>query len=186
MACMATTTHDPASSCMEGAFSPASYQALADTLTALVRRFTRNALQADEVVHDAISKAWQDGVAEQELAPWVMTVARNLIFTMYRDEVRRQRLRPLRNPGIAFTSTVEFELGLEEVRRLLSEADRLVFAMVLAGYATHEIALERGISDRGVCKAKLRIRVVCASCGILPGEFRFEALGSDGDGEREP
>jgi len=154
----------------------------------IVRRFARNSLQAEEAVHAALSKAWVvlgPGATAQEAKRWTMHVARNDLLTVQRDAARRRVLRPPCKLSLGVAAAAAFQFGLADVVHHLGDADREVFSLVAAGYSTREIAAERGVGERAVRKAIGRIRDTCALCGISPGEFRTEALGSLDDCECE-
>ncbi len=125
-------------------------------------------------------------VTTQEAAPWVVTTARNLVFAARRTAARRWPLRPLRTSGLDGGPAVEWKLKVADANGRLGEGDRRVFAMVVDGYSTQEIAAATGVGDRAVRKAIARIREVCGLCGISPGEFRAVAVRSDDGCEAEP
>ena len=134
----------------------AAYSTYAPALLRYLRRLSRDATSAEELMQETFVRAIQSArvPAEGELRPWLYRIASNLVI----DRARRARLlRFVPFAGTEEAPTVERD-AIEPVREALRAiAPELAVTLVLRlheGFSRSEIARLTGVSERTV---KLRL-----------------------------
>lgn len=132
------------------------YRRLYPSLFRYLQRLTGDPDAAEDIAQDAFTRLLKQNLPEEEVRPWLFTVAMNLVRDRARKSERRQRLinsaalaRPVRQPD----DDVEREETIARVRAALeklSERDRRLLLMREEGFRYEEIAKVVGVAPASV------------------------------------
>lgn len=138
-------------------------------LVRLATRLTRDPVEAEDLVQDAIERALSRPEALPEVArlrPWLITVMHNLFIDQCRRRARRPRHQPIDAERLATPPEPParpwHQLGPAELRAALEQLDerfRVVYSMhALEGRSYSEIAEALGLGTSTVGTRLLRAR----------------------------
>jgi RNA polymerase sigma-70 factor (ECF subfamily) len=133
------------------------FQRLHPSLFRYLHRLTGDADIAEDVAQEAFVRLLKQPLSEEEVRPWLFTVAMNLVRDGARKTERRQRLlttapalvTPTRLPD----ENVERAEQIDTVRHVLdqlSERDRQLLLMREEGFKYEEIAAVVGVAPASV------------------------------------
>lgn len=119
-------------------------------------RLTGDADAADDVAQEAFVRLIRQDLPEEEVRPWLFTVATNLIRDRARKAERHRRLEPMLPRGEAAApadAAVQQGEVIAAVRRALlvvPERDRVILLMREEGFQYDEIARAVGVAPGSV------------------------------------
>lgn len=132
------------------------YRRLYPSLFRYLQRLTGDQDAAEDIAQDAFTRLLKQNLPEEEVRPWLFTVAMNLVRDRARKSERRQRLinwaalaRPVRLPD----ADIEREESIARVRAALSklpERDQKLLLMREEGFRYGEIAKVVGVAPASV------------------------------------
>jgi len=166
-----------------GTATLSGWQKLRQILLRWVRRWTRDLELAEEVVSEAITRAWErfrDVVGWRELRSWTAGTLRHIIADHWRAR-KRQRidaavsLDELPCSG-GFRTNLDLADRIEQLQRRLTGGDRETLALLGAGIQHIErIAIARGLGVRAVQQSRARIANAAAEAWNYYPAVRFPA-----------
>lgn len=133
------------------------YDKLYPSLFRYLHRLTGDADAAEDIAQEAFVRLLKQSLPEDEVRPWLFTVAMNLVRDTARKTERRTRL--LTTAPALVTPTVLPDEGLERSERVarvravldqLSERDRQLLLMREEGFKYDEIAAVVGVAPASV------------------------------------
>ena len=133
------------------------YDKLYPSLFRYLHRLTGDADAAEDIAQEAFVRLLKQSLPEDEVRPWLFTVAMNLVRDTARKTERRTRL--LTTAPTLVTPTVLPDEGLERSERVarvravldqLSERDRQLLLMREEGFKYDEIAAVVGVAPASV------------------------------------
>lgn len=132
------------------------FERLYPPLLRYLRRLTGDADAAEDAAQEAFVRLTEQTLPEEEVRPWLFTVATNLVRDRARKEDRHRRLQPhvptARGPERPDVSLARRE-RIGQVRRALaelSERDRVMLLMREEGFRYAEIARAVGVASGSV------------------------------------
>lgn len=133
------------------------FQRLYPALYRYLHRLTGDADAAEDIAQETFVRLLRQKLPEEEVRPWVFTVAMNLVRDRARKAERRQRLLtnapPLVKPATLPDEDVETAERILRVRAVLeqlSERDRQLLLMREEGFKYDEIAHVVGVAPASV------------------------------------
>lgn len=133
------------------------FQRLYLPLHRYLHRLTGDADAAEDIAQEAFVRLLRQDLPEEEVRPWLFTVAMNLVRDRARKTERRQRLLtgapPLVKPTTLPDEDVERTeriLRVRDVLEQLSERDRQLLLMREEGFKYDEIAQVVGVAPASV------------------------------------
>lgn len=133
------------------------FQRLYPSLYRYLHRLTGDADAAEDIAQESFVRLLKQKLPDDEVRPWLFTVATNLVRDRARKSERRQRLLtgapPLVKPVPLPDEDVERAERIEGVRRVLeqlSERDRQLLLMREEGFKYDEIAQVVGVAPASV------------------------------------
>lgn len=133
------------------------FQRLYPSLYRYLHRLTGDADVAEDIAQEAFVRLLKQPLPEDEVRPWLFTVAMNLVRDRARRTERRQRLLTTAPPLVSVTilpdDHVEQNERIESVRaalRKLPDRDRQLLLMREEGFKYEEIAAVIGVAPASV------------------------------------
>jgi RNA polymerase sigma-70 factor (ECF subfamily) len=133
------------------------FQRLYPSLYRYLERLTGDADAAEDIAQEAFVRLLRQPLPEDEVRPWLFTVAMNLVRDRARKTERRQRLLsgapPLVTPGQLPDDHVEQSERIQVVRAVLEklpDRDRQLLLMREEGFKYEEIAAVIGVAPASV------------------------------------
>jgi len=160
----------------------ALFKRLYPTLYRYLYRLTGDADVAEDVAQEAFVRLLRQTLPEEEIRPWLYTVAMNLVRDTARRAERRHRLvagvpLPLPMAGPAPDEQVERSEQIAAVRVVLdqmSERDRHLLLMREEGFRYEEIATAVGVAPASVgtliARALKKFAQLYKTAGVAAGE----------------
>ena len=135
----------------------ALFESLYPSVYRYVMRLTGDADVAEDVAQEAFVRLLRQDLPENEVRPWLFTVATNLVRDTARKSERRIRLLagapPLVHRPMAADDRVEQKESVKAVRNVLNklpERDRQLLLMREEGFKYEEIASVIGVAPASV------------------------------------
>jgi RNA polymerase sigma-70 factor, ECF subfamily len=133
------------------------FERLYPSLFRYLNRLTGDPDVADDIAQEAFVRLLRQDLAEQEVRPWLFTVAMNLVRDTARKTDRRQRLltgaprmvSPLPRPDEGLERSEEIE-GVRRALDQLPPRDRQLLLMREEGFKYDEIARVVGVAPASV------------------------------------
>jgi RNA polymerase sigma-70 factor, ECF subfamily len=133
------------------------FRELYPSLFRYLQRLTGDPDAADDIAQEAFVRLLRQNLTQEEVRPWLYTVAMNLVRDRARGSERRHRLLAgaprLTTPVVVPDEFVERTQEIESVRRALDqipERDRQLLLMREEGFRYDEIARAVGVAPASV------------------------------------
>lgn len=133
------------------------FRRLYPSLLRYLHRLTGDADVAEDIAQDAFIRLIRQSLPEEDVRPWLFTVATNLVRDRARKSERQTRLLkavpPMGRPTAAPDQEMERRDNIEAVRSVLgtlTERDRQLLLMREEGFRYEEIATVVGVSPTSV------------------------------------